>query len=90
MGEPNIKFANFIFNAIIVLAIIGPLMLYGIYKSLSARCPKGGGIPPEEQKEKKKSNTLRNIIIISILAGLAAQTMNFSYNFMYWKEANPI
>ncbi len=85
MVEPNTKLGNFLFNAIIVLAIVGPLTLYSIYKGISASCPPDGGGLPEEQKEKKKSN-IKNIIIISILAGLAAQTMNFSYNYMYLKE----
>lgn len=83
MTEPNIKVAKILFRVMIALAIIGPFTLYMTHKALSARCSKNIAMPPE--KKKKKSNTLRNIIIVSILAGLTAQAMNYSYSFMRFK-----
>ena len=86
MVEPNTKPGNFLFNVVIIFAIIGPLILYSIYKGISASCPTDGGGLPVEQKIMKKSN-FKYIIIISVLAGLAAQTMNFSYNYMYLRNS---
>ncbi len=83
--EPNTKIAKFLFKVIIILAIIGPLTLYGIYKTLSAQCSRA--LPTDEPpKEEKKNNSKRNMIIISILAGLTAQVMNYSYSFFRYKQ----
>jgi len=78
MVDPDTKFAKIIFYAFITLAVIGPLILYNIHKNISSRCSTTKIV---QKEKKKKNNTIRNIIIISILAGLTAQAMNYSSSY---------
>jgi len=87
MIQPNIKFAKILFNSILILSLIAPIIIYLAYKDISSRCGKSVSFEKKEDTNTGVKKTIRNIIIISVLAGLTAQVMNYSFSFMKLRPA---